>query len=381
MADPDGKTDGGLLALVGDIYDCAIEPKRWAAALERLAALLESKSAAISLHTAENPVALRASWGIEPKLEEAMTANFAINPLVPAQWFSGIGEPFTALEFVGEDQLKNSRWFKQAVAPFGIGDALCAFLAKSTGQFGAISLFRAEENAAYAEKDVAVLRALAPHIRRSVMIADLLDARALERDTLANALDLLMVGIVLTDQAARIVHANQAALRLLDGAAAIRREGDQLGACDPECAAELREAIAAATSGGVIHLPNSGIAVSVKAHDGRDLAAWVLPLDSGLRGDLGATFAARAAVFVRELGDTSPFPAELFVRRYGVTPAECRILMLLTQGMTAREAAETLGISLATAKTHIARLFEKTGTQRQTDLLRLVMSAFAPARG
>ena len=84
-------------------------------------------------------------------------------------------------------------------------------------------------------------------------------------------------------------------------------------------------------------------------------------------------------VFIRELQETSPIPGELFVKRYGVSEAECRVLMMLTQGMTPQEAARALGISLATARTHIARLLEKTGTARQPDLMRLAMRALAPA--
>ncbi len=103
-----------------------------------------------------------------------------------------------------------------------------------------------------------------------------------------------------------------------------------------------------------------------------------MPLDSGLRRELAAGFAAQVAVFIRELGDTSPFPAELFVCRYAITPAESRVMMLLVQGMTISEAAEALGISPPTAKTHLARLFDKTGTSRQADLVRLAMSALAP---
>ena len=65
------------------------------------------------------------------------------------------------------------------------------------------------------------------------------------------------------------------------------------------------------------------------------------------------------------------------MRRYAITPAEFRVMMLIVQGMTIAEAAETLGIS-PTAKTHLARLFDKTGTSRQADLVRLAMSALAP---
>jgi DNA-binding CsgD family transcriptional regulator len=127
-------------------------------------------------------------------------------------------------------------------------------------------------------------------------------------------------------------------------------------------------------------MPSSGIALPIPRAKGEDLAAWVLPLDAGLRGELAAPFAASVAVFVRELGDTSPFPGELFVKRYGITPAECRVLMLLVQGMTPAEIADCLGLSLPTVKTHLTRVFDKTGAHGQAALMRLAVSALAPSR-
>jgi len=223
-----------------------------------------------------------------------------------------------------------------------------------------------------------VLRLLSPHIRRAVMIADLLDARALARDMLAATLDRLAVGIILTDADGRVAHTNEAAVKMFGDGSTVRRVGDLLAARDANAARELAQAIRDAASGTTIDIPRSGIVVPLKGETGRDLAAWVLPLDSGLRRELAAGFAAQVAVFIRELGDTSPFPAELFVRRYSITPAESRVMMLLVQGMTISEAAEALGISPPTAKTHLARLFDKTGTSRQTELVRLAMSALAP---
>jgi DNA-binding CsgD family transcriptional regulator len=71
-------------------------------------------------------------------------------------------------------------------------------------------------------------------------------------------------------------------------------------------------------------------------------------------------------------------PGELFVRRYGITPAESRVLMMNVQGMSAVDAAEALGISEMTVKTHLKNLFAKTGAHRQSDLVRLAMAVLPP---
>jgi hypothetical protein len=319
---------------VGDIYDAAIEPSKWPVACERLARLVGGMQTAIALHdTVSNEVSLSASWNVDPMLEEAMKANFAINPLVPAIWHVETGEPHTSFGFLGEEAFKKTRFYQRAAAPFGVGDSALIVLEKSVRQFGALSIQRHFDRPPFGQEELAVLRLLSPHIRRAVMIADLLDARALERDMLAAALDRLAVGIVLTDAESRIAHTNEAADKMFEDGSTVRRVGDQLAARDASAARELAQAIRDAASGTTIDIPRSGIVVPLRGTAGRDLAAWVLPLDSGLRRELAAGFAAQVAVFI---------------------------------------------LSMPTAKTHLARLFDKTGTSRQTDLVRLAMSALAP---
>ena len=58
---------------------------------------------------------------------------------------------------------------------------------------------------------------------------------------------------------------------------------------------------------------------------------------------------------------------------YGCTAREAALALTLAQGRTLAEAAGTLGISIHTARTHLKRVFRKTGTKRQTELLRLVL--------
>jgi DNA-binding CsgD family transcriptional regulator/GAF domain-containing protein len=368
-----------LLDIVSEIYDATINPEKWSEICERIGRLVSGDQTAIALHdTGSNQVRVSAGWNIDPGLETAMQANFHINPLVPAIWHVEICEPFTSFGYLGEDGFKNSRFYKTVAQPHRLGDSALTVLAKSVNKFGALSIQRRDHQPAFLPDEIAILRQLAPHVRRAVMISDLMDSRAIEKDLLAATLDRLAVSIILADGEGRIAHTNEAAERRIEQGELIRLPNAILTVRDQLAARELSMAIREAGSGTRLDVSRTRAAIPIKGRTGRDLIAWVLPLDSGPRREVTANPKAAVAVFIRDIADTAPFPAELFVRRYGITPAESRVMSLLVQGMTIQEAAETLGISVPTAKTHLAHLFSKTGTGRQTDLVRLAMGALSP---
>ncbi|HKR36193.1 MAG TPA: response regulator transcription factor [Steroidobacteraceae bacterium] len=57
------------------------------------------------------------------------------------------------------------------------------------------------------------------------------------------------------------------------------------------------------------------------------------------------------------------------VRSLGLTPRECEVLELLAAGRSTKEMARQLGISPNTAKTHLARIYEKLAVQRRTQAI------------
>lgn len=58
---------------------------------------------------------------------------------------------------------------------------------------------------------------------------------------------------------------------------------------------------------------------------------------------------------------------------FGLTPAEAAFAVEIAKGDGKPAAAERRGISFATARTHLSSIFEKTGTHRQAELIRLLM--------
>jgi DNA-binding CsgD family transcriptional regulator len=122
----------------------------------------------------------------------------------------------------------------------------------------------------------------------------------------------------------------------------------------------------------------NGTAVPMTSRDGERFVAHVLPLTSGARRKAGVAYSAVAAVFVRKAAFDLPHPLEALADANSLTPAEMRVLMMVVQVGGVPEVAPVLGISEATVKTHLQRIFAKTGTRRQADLVKLVASYMSP---
>jgi len=196
----------------------------------------------------------------------------------------------------------------------------------------------------------------------------MIDHKEIEPTALADSLDMLSPGIFLVEATGRIVHANLTGHTMLSEANLVSGLGGKLGAVDPQANQALLDAY---TAIGGPALGRKGIAVPLKARDGRRYVANVLPLTSGERRQAGVSNAAVAAVFVQKAAlDLTSLP-EVIAKKYGLTPAELRVLFAIIEVGGVRKVAKVLGSSEADVKTHLQHLFKKTGTTRQAELVKL----------
>jgi len=95
--------------------------------------------------------------------------------------------------------------------------------------------------------------------------------------------------------------------------------------------------------------------------------------------------AAGAMLFIFDPEGHSEIDGEWLRTLYGLTPAEAKLATLFSIGLSPIEAAQELGITVNTARTHLKRLYSKTGTSRQPELVHLLarllaVGAAAPRR-
>jgi DNA-binding CsgD family transcriptional regulator len=194
-----------------------------------------------------------------------------------------------------------------------------------------------------------------------------------EAATLADTLDCLGAGLFLLDATGRIVHANASAHALLRQRTVVSVLDGKLVACDGRAAQALKEIVAEAGTGGALALP-------LRAPDGEHCIAHVLQLASGARPRASAGEAA-IALLVHKVALDFRSPPAAIAGLYGLTPSEVRVLLAIVDVGGVRETAEALGIAEATVKTHLHRLFGKTGATRQAELVKLVAGFASPVVG
>ena len=107
----------------------------------------------------------------------------------------------------------------------------------------------------------------------------------------------------------------------------------------------------------------------ISRHTGESLNVVVSPV-RGLATDFGET--VRAVVYVTDPGVRIRPRNQLLEAIYGLTPAECRVALLLADGLPTSRIRELTSITANTLKTHLTSIYRKTNTQRQTQLVKLI---------
>jgi len=373
--------DETLLQLIGEIYDCTLNPDAWNAVLPRIGAFVGGSAGGLFVHDS-----LRRNMNI---LREFATADYGqvyvekyrtLDPMGGTYFVLDVGEVFSTSTVMSHAEFLQTRFYKELVRPRGWIDNICVYLDKAPEGHAGLALFRNERQGIADESARARLRLLVPHLRRAVLIGKLIEFKTAEAATFADTLDGLSAAMLFVDSNGRITHANAEGRTMIADGGVLRASLGRLVVSDPDVNHALREIFLAAATGDAA-IGVRGVAVPLVARDGGRYVAHVLPLSSGARRGAGVSYASAAALFVQKAALATSSPPAAVAKTYRLTPMELRVLLAIVEVGGAPQVAEALGIGEGTVKTHLKRLYQKTGARRQADLVKLFAGYASPLLG
>ncbi len=358
--------------LIGDIYDAALAPALWAGALAKAAAFVGGVSATIFIKDASRKTGgvIYDDGGIAEHYRRIYFERYIkLDPATTAHYFMELGEPLATADLIPYDEFVESRFFKEWAQPQNLVDFVAAAIEKSATSAAFFGVFRRAQDGLVDDATRGRMRMITPHVRRAVLVGKVIDLKTADASALAETLEGLSAGLFLVDAEGRIVHANAAGHLVLEADDYLRTNAGRLNAADADTNRSLSEIVAGAANGDIA-LGTKGISLPLRSRSGERYVLHALPLRAGAR--MTATHTAVVALFVEKASISGRSPPEVIAAAYKLTPTELRVLLAVVEVGGAPEVAEALGVAPETVKTHLGRLYAKTGARRQADLVKLV---------
>lgn len=281
------------------------------------------------------------------------------------------GRVMTGDELLSNKDLAKTDFYRGLLRPHDLFHCLCGVALRRGPLIYYVSVHRAQNQAAYSEREKSVLTAVLAHL-----------SLALEKHwCLRQSGDLtkVLMGVVdrhphlslLVDSGGRIVHCNRSATAPSVRRAGLCIEGGRLAAATSIDRAALREAI-------------RNVARTA-ATDDADLARAVTLSVPGARHPAIVSVHAAGRVFQAETGEVDEvvlvtarnpdFDHDVhscsFVRQFGLSPAQARVGVMIISGNSLADTAKKLHVSDNTARSHLKQVFQKTQTHGQMELVHL----------
>jgi DNA-binding CsgD family transcriptional regulator len=362
--------------LVGGIYDATLDPSLWPDVLAQVANFVGGPAASIFWRDASRQTGrIGHSFGLDPHLTRLYFEDYA--KIDPANRTPSSNDPVAIGDLVPYEHYVATPFYREWAAPQEFVDFVSCIVDRQASETAFFGVQRHARDGIVDEATRARMRQIAPHIGRAMSIARTVDLSQTENTAFADILDGLSTAIFLLDPAGLIAHANVAGRAILAGDDFLYATRGRLVARDPKVDHRLKAILTAAEPGDDAN-GAKGMALPLVSQEGEHYVGHVLPFAGGTghRADLGTR--RGGALFVRKATvDTATLP-ESIARHFGLTSTELRVLLAIVGVGGAPEVAEALGIAVGTVKTHLHRLYQKTGTARQADLVKLVAGFASP---
>ncbi len=355
--------------LILRIYDTALDPAAWPAVLEGLGSTFRCHFADVFGRTEDRSRFQGVAYGLS---ESDYQDNFLGVWTKRNVWASKhptteAGEIVTTSEIVSRRELQRSEMFNDYLQARDLHEGLRLSIWSGDGWVNDISLIRAWSVGSFTSEERALAHQLMPHLRQAASLAHRGSGTMLASGlTGADCLHGIDQPALLVDAGGTVLHSNAAAEGLLAAGSPLRLLHGQVVAGNPGDTAALLNAIARA---GTVESP-TGAEIRLRDATGGEVHFVAWPASERRVWPIPAERATLLLATTPEAGEA--WSEQDLAERFQLTRAEAAVAALIAAGQTVDAISGSTGRSRNTVRTHLSRLMEKTDTNRQADLVRVL---------
>lgn len=356
--------------LLAEVYGAAADWSRWPDVLQQLTSAFGTNCTVLGVTDERQCLSQYIAPLSDPHyLDTYTTYYYDKSPLMPRIRALPAGSVVTDRMVLPRPQFENSEIYNDWIVPQGIKHKLYTVLISNPGQKVIFGVHSGKE---FDQRQLRLCRMLAPHLRQAAALGlrfqNLESFRAASIEALNSSDD----GVILLGQQGEALFINTAAEALFSSHGGLRLDEGRIAAYSPVCNARLQRLIARSIGGH--GAPAAGGQIEIGLADGDDTAMTTLTLHAMPLSAPASLALPRRVVAMLLFKRANPPPtAASLAARFGLTPAEASVAISICSGLSASETAQRFQTQISTVRTHISRIFGKTGTRRQADLVRVVL--------
>jgi DNA-binding CsgD family transcriptional regulator/PAS domain-containing protein len=371
-------TDDDIDRQIAEIAELAFTDEPWAQIFPIVTRSVNARwGGLVAQEPGTGLASIRASTGLSPAMRTAYETYYGPRSLT---WRNAtaalpVGQVFADHQYHDYRAYLRSEVYNDYFRPLGGDHLLTTKLLQVPGRRADafVSLRRSARDGRFQPAEMRWLARVAPHLTQVLRVQALLAARQAAQATSGALLDLLPNGVFLVDREARVLEMNRAAHALLTAADGLLLQQGRLAAASTADTRRLRRLVAQADDQqrGMDDAPGLALARPSGRRGYQVLVATLPAAAAEDRFDVALRRPA-VAVFVDDPAVRPAPPLQALQRLYQLTPAEARLAAKLATGISLQQAADEIGIAKETARGYLKRIFGKTATSRQGELVRLL---------
>jgi DNA-binding CsgD family transcriptional regulator len=360
-----------ILHLMEQIYDSVADSSRWRAFLEAFVHAVGGHLGSLAIRDSTQSEFAAVCWygWSEQTVQEYNDRYSTTDPwrTVTGTWPEGsVG---TDSDLCSREVIEASPVYRDIYEPqnaiYGLGGTI---LVTEAGR-SVITVARGREKGPFGEWEKATLLALLPHLKRAALLHGELGSLRRQLATFTDHLNRYSHGYFITDTHGRVLYANAAgreAIAVADGLAL--KDGRLVIASRAEDAT-LRRELSRITTWRPHQLQRL---VIPRPSDRKPYRLILMPVQASGAIPMGVSVPAAGILLVDSDSRAEP-DVEALCALFSFTPAEARVVGKLALGRSVEEIAAEAGLCTETVRTHLKRALAKSGTERQGELISLVL--------